>query len=158
MVYSLRADSQARTPLLAAAAGAHACQEGGGARPPIRTALIHHWMQHRLLRAPVPLTGAVALLPGTPWAIDAWIPSFLTALAGKAEDGLHLLAGLERAWVAAAPLLSATSLAAGLGMAVNNAADLLDGFRAAGIAVEVTHRAKRRLVGLADLAPLGAPP
>ena len=48
----------------------------------------------------------------------------------------------------ATPLVSATSLAAGLGMAVNNATQLLDDFCAAGIAVEVTHRSKRRLLGL----------
>ena len=56
--------------------------------------------------------------------------------------------------LAAAPLVSATSLAAGLGMAVKNAAALLDAFWAAGIAVEVTHRPKRRLFGLAGLTPL----
>jgi hypothetical protein len=39
-------------------------------------------------------------------------------------------------------------------MAVNNAAALLDGFCANGIAVEVTHRSKRRLFGLAGLTPL----
>jgi hypothetical protein len=56
--------------------------------------------------------------------------------------------------LAAAPLVSATSLGQALGMAVNNAAKLLDGFCADGIAVEVTHRSKRRLFGLAALAPL----
>ena len=55
--------------------------------------------------------------------------------------------------LAATPLLS-TSLAAGLGMAVKNATQLLDDFCAAGIAVEVTHRSKRRLFGLTGLAPL----
>ena len=39
-------------------------------------------------------------------------------------------------------------------MAVKNAAKLLDGFCADGIAIEVTHRSKRRLFGLAALAPL----
>lgn len=39
-------------------------------------------------------------------------------------------------------------------MAIKNAAALLDEFRFAGIAVEVTHRCKRRLFGLAGLAPL----
>jgi hypothetical protein len=37
---------------------------------------------------------------------------------------------------------------------VKNAAALLDAFCAAGIAVEVTHRSKRRLFGLSGLAPL----
>jgi hypothetical protein len=39
-------------------------------------------------------------------------------------------------------------------MAVKNAAALLEGFVADGIAIEVTHRAKRRLCGLAALTPL----
>jgi hypothetical protein len=104
------------------------------------------------------------------------VPAFLTALADEADDALDLLFALERAWrvarravagrrrhsraaaaidiMAAAPLVSATSLAAGLDMAVKNAAALLDAFCAAGIAVEVTHRAKRRLFGLTGLAPL----
>ena len=63
--------------------------------------------------------------------------------------------------MAAAPLVSATSLAEGLGIAVKNTAALLDGFVARGIAIEVTHRAKRRLFGLKHLAPLreeAAPP
>ena len=104
------------------------------------------------------------------------MPAFLTALAGEAADGLQLLMDLERSWftarrlmagrrrhsrataavdiLAAAPLVSATSLAAGLGMAVKNAAALLGDFCAAGVAIEVTHRSKRRLFGLAGLAPL----
>ena len=39
-------------------------------------------------------------------------------------------------------------------MAVKNATVLLDGLAEAGIAVEVTHRAKRRLFGLRGMAPL----
>jgi hypothetical protein len=100
----------------------------------------------------------------------------LTALAEEAEDGLQLLQTLERAWfaarshaagrrstsragaaidvLAAAPLVSATSLGKALGMATQNAAHLLDRFCADGIAIEVTHRSKRRLYGLAALAPL----
>jgi len=56
--------------------------------------------------------------------------------------------------LAAAPLASAVSIAAGLGMAVKNAAALLDEFCASGIAVEVTHRSRWRLFGLAGLARL----
>ena len=37
---------------------------------------------------------------------------------------------------------------------MKNAAQLLDDFCAAGIVIEVTHRSKRRLSGLAGLAPL----
>jgi hypothetical protein len=56
--------------------------------------------------------------------------------------------------LAATPVVSATTLAAGLGMAVKNAIALLDDFCAAGLVVEVTHRSRRRLFGLAGLAPL----
>ena len=149
---------------------------GGGARPPIRAALVRFWVTQHLLRAPVPLTGDRALRPDTPWQRDTWMPAFLSALADEAADGLDRLVDLERAWraarravagrrrhsraaaavdlLAAAPLVSASSLAAGLGMAVKNATLLLDDFCAAGIAVEVTHRSKRRLFGLTGLAPL----
>ena len=133
-------------------------------------------MSQHLLRVPVPLTGDRALRPDTPWQRDTWMPAFLSALADEAADGLDRLVALERAWraarravaarrrhsraaaavdlLAAAPLVSATSLAAGLGMAVKNATLLLDDFCAAGIAIEVTHRSKRRLFGLTGLAPL----
>ena len=149
---------------------------GGGARPPIRAALVRFWVSQHLLRVPVPLTGDRALRPDTPWQRDTWMPAFLSALADEAADGLDRLVALERAWraarravagrrrhsraaaavdlLAAAPLVSATSLAAGLGMAVKNATLLLDDFCAAGIAIEVTHRSKRRLFGLTGLAPL----
>src|SRR5580692_870414 len=56
--------------------------------------------------------------------------------------------------LAAAPLISATSLAKGLGMAAKNALELLTGFCADEIVIEVTHRSKRRLFGLVGLAPL----
>jgi hypothetical protein len=63
--------------------------------------------------------------------------------------------------LAAAPVLSATTLAARLGISVKSAIMLLDGFRKSGITIEVTHRSKRRLFGLAGMAPLAhvvAPP
>ena len=175
------------TPLLAAAAGLHTWlggdgsndgdgHHGGGARPPIRAALVRFWVSQRLLRAPVPLTGARALRPDTPWQRDTWMPAFLRALADEAADELDRLVAMDRTWraarhavagrrrhsraaaavdlLAAAPLVSARSLAAGLGMAVKNATLLLDDFCAAGLAIEVTHRAKRRLFGLTGLAPL----
>jgi hypothetical protein len=173
---ALAAEAAKATPLLAAASGFHAWIEAGGARAPIRAALIRFWGSQRLLRAPVPLTGTAALRPDTPWQRSAWVPVFLAALAGEADDALLLLQTLERGWraaraavadrrrnsraaqaidlLAAAPLLSATSLAAGLGMAVPNAAALLGDFCRVGIAIEVTHRSKRRLFGLAGLAPL----
>lgn len=120
--------------------------------------------------------GALALQSDTSWDELVRIPAFLAALAEEAEDALDLLFAKEPAWLgaraavagrrrtsraaaavdilAAAPLVSATSLAAGLGMAVKNAAALLDAFRAAGFAVEVTRRSKRRLFGLIGLGPL----
>ena len=167
---------QQATSLLAAATGFHAWLEGGGARAPMRAALVRHWTRHCLLHVPVPLTGTAALRADTSWAADEWGAAFLIAVADEAKDGLHMLFDLERAWfaartavagrrrtsravlaidlMAATPLVSATTLAAGLGMAVKNAGVLLEAFCAAGIAVEVTHRSKRRLFGLVGLAPL----
>ena len=57
--------------------------------------------------------------------------------------------------LAATPLISATSLASALGISVKNAIGLLDSLVAAGAAVEVTHRAKRRLFGLRAMARSG---
>jgi len=57
--------------------------------------------------------------------------------------------------LAATPLIPATSLAAGLGVTVKSAIRLLDGLVAAGVAVEVMRRSKRRLFGLKGMAPLG---
>ena len=78
----LAAAASGATPLLAAATGLHAgsmatATAGGGARPPIRAALVRLWTHHRLLRAPVPLTGDRALHPDMPWALDAWVPALL---------------------------------------------------------------------------------
>jgi hypothetical protein len=168
--------SAAAASLLSAACSMHAWLRDGGTRPPIRSALIRHWTKHRLLCAPVPLTGPRALGAEVPFEAEVWIPLFLEALADEAADYLQLLYTMERAWftargavagrrstsraaaavdvLAAAPLVSATTLAAGLGMAVKNTIALLDAFAEAEIVVEVTHRSKRRLFGLAGLAPL----
>jgi hypothetical protein len=149
---------------------------GGGTRPPIRVALVRFWVRQRLLREPVPLTGTAALRLETPWGRPGWAGTFLRALADEATDARQLLLDLERAWfmaraavfgrrrdshaaaavdlLAATPLLSATTLAKGLGLAVKNAIRLLDSLLAAGVAVEVTHRSKRRLFGLKGMAPL----
>ena len=145
--------------------------------PPIRAALVRFWTRHKILRVPVPLTAAAALRAETSFDLSAWLPAFLRALAGEAADGRQLLMDLERAWfaaragvsgrrrnshaaacvdvLAATPLISATALAAGLGVTVKSAIRLLDGLVTAGVAVEVTHRAKRRLFGLKGMAPLG---
>ena len=55
--------------------------------------------------------------------------------------------------LAAAPLLSATTLAGAIGMSIRRAIDLLDGFVRDELVVEVTHRAKRRLFALRGLTP-----
>jgi hypothetical protein len=57
--------------------------------------------------------------------------------------------------LAATPLISATTLAAGLNVTVKSAIHLLDGLVTAGIAVEVTRRSKRRQFGPKGMAPLG---
>ena len=169
--------------LLGAAGQVRIWLAAGGTRPAIRAALLRHWIRHRRLGMAVPLTGAQAMAweatdgagegaSGTP----SWEMRFLAALAVEARDFAQLLRDLEHGWraararaggqrrtsraaaaidaLAAAPLLSATSLAGILGMSVKGATGLLDGFVAAGIVVEVTHRARRRLFGLAGLAPL----
>jgi hypothetical protein len=105
-------------------------------------------------------------------------PAHFSPPSEEAEAGFTLLRRLEYQWftarsaisdrrrdshaaaavdiMAAAPIVSATSLAAGLGIAVKNTTALLDAFVARGIAIEVTHRSKRRLFGLKHLAPLRA--
>jgi hypothetical protein len=174
----------ARSPLIGAALAVHAWLDQGGERPPIRAALALYWQRRGVTALPCPLlTGASALGAETPWAREAWIGHFLAALAQEAADGLALLAMLERQWcaaraavagrrrdsraaaaidiLAAAPLVSATTLGQALGMATNNATRLLDEFVRLGLASELTHRSKRRLYGLKHLAPLreaAAPP
>jgi hypothetical protein len=136
-----------------------------------------YWMRRGVTALPCPLlTGARALRAEVPWARDLWVGEFLDALAEEAEDGTALMAMLERHWfaarravagrrrdsraaqavdiLAAAPLVSATSLVQALGMATKNATKLLEGFVVLGIATEVTRRSKRRLYGLKHLAPL----
>jgi hypothetical protein len=172
------------SPLLGGALGVHAWLDQGGERPPLRAALAAYWVRRGLTALPCPLlTGARALHAEVPWTREAWIGHFLDALAEEAEAGLALFATLERHWfaarravagrrrdsraaaaidiLAAAPLVSATSLGQALGMATKNATRLLEGFVVLGIAREVTHRSKRRLYGLKHLAPLreaAAPP
>ena len=47
-------------PLLAAAAGFRVWIDAGETRPAMRAALVRFWVRSRLLRTPVPLTGAAA--------------------------------------------------------------------------------------------------
>ena len=180
----LAAVGDGHSPLSGGALGVHAWLDRGGERPPVRAALAHYWVRRQVTALPCPLlTGAGALRAEVPWAREVWIGHFLDALADEAKNGIALMATLERQWfaaraavagrrrdsraaaavdiLAAAPLLSATTLGQALGMATKNATRLLEGFVVLGIASEVTHRSKRRLYGLKHLAPLretAAPP
>jgi hypothetical protein len=175
---ALRDGAASGVTLLDAATSAWRWLEAGGARAPLRAALVRHWTGTGLLRAPLPLTGTAALQAELDWDLASWTPVFLHALAAEAEDSLALLADLERNWtaarhataghrrhsrtpaavdlLAAIPLLSATSLAQALGIAIKNAGAILDALVRDGVAVEVTGRAARRLFGLRGLAPLAA--
>ena len=163
--------------LLGAAEGVWSWLQQGGTRPPIRAALIRFWMTRRLLRVPVPLTGTHALCAEAPGHYHEWVVCFLDALAVEAEFGHDLLRRIEHGWLAArgrvtarrstsraalaidvlaaAPLLSATTLAGALGMSIKSATALLDRFVGDGIAIEVTHRSARRLFGLPGMAGVG---
>ena len=162
--------------LLGAAEGVWSWLHSGRPRPPIRAALIRFWGTCRLLRVPVPLTGPRALSADAPVGHAEWVVAFLEAVATEAADYLELLRALEHGWLAArgkvvqrrstsrvalavdvlaaAPLMSATTLARAIGMSVKCATELLDRFVAADVAVEVTHRSARRLFGLKGMAPL----
>ncbi|EGO96886.1 hypothetical protein APM_0206 [Acidiphilium sp. PM] len=162
------------SPLLGAAEAAYEWLANGGRRAPLRGALIRYWRARGVLRQPVPLTGPQALMGDIPFDRSSWQPLLLQALAEEAEAGLDLLRDLDRAWrtartalgkrrrnsravqaidlLAAAPIISAHTLATRLDMAVSNALALLDEFQSAGLVVELTYRSKRRLFGLAGMA------
>jgi hypothetical protein len=171
------------SPLIAAARGAHAWLDRhdgdarNGERPALRAALAQYWRDRGLMPIAAPLlSGTRAFGGAAPTPMDAWVVAFLHSLAEEAEAGLTLLRLLEQEWfaarslvsdrrrdshalaavdvMAAAPVVSATSLARSLRIAIKNAAALLDSFVAHGIAIEVTHRSKRRLFGFKHLAPL----
>jgi hypothetical protein len=133
-------------------------------------------VNNRLFKVPVPITGPRSLSAEAPTEKGPWLSAFLDALASEALDYHQLLLDLEREWLsargrvagrrsnsraamaidvlAAAPLLSATTLAKAIGMSIRSATDLLDEFVRDELVVEVTHRAKRRLFALRGLTPL----
>jgi hypothetical protein len=177
------AASQSPSPLLAAAFGVrcwldeHGWSAQNDGRPALRAALAQYWQSRGLMHVAAPLlSGTRAFRGDAPKRVEAWVAAFLGSLTEEAEAGLALLRLIEREWfaarsavcdrrrdshalaavdvMAAAPVVSATSLARGLDIAIKNAAALLDSFVARGIAIEVTHRSKRRLFGLKHLAPL----
>ena len=163
--------------ILAAGLQLRSWLEAGGTRPPIRTALVRHWRRQRLLRLPLPVTGARALAADAPEGATEWAIDFCEAVAGEARDYRELLRRLEWDWaharsqvvgrrstsrasaaidvLAAAPLLSATTLASILGMSIKSATALLNEFVARGIVAEVTHRSARRLFGLPSMKAVG---
>jgi len=163
-------------PLIAAAEGLRDWIETGETRPAMRSALVRFWRKRGLLRLPMPLTGAASLGSEQSWERKNWLPAFLRAVEREAADALDLLYAMERAWfearrgiaghrrdshitaavdlLAAAPVLSATTLARILGIAIKSAIRILDALVTSEIAIEVTHRANRRLFGLQGLAPL----
>jgi hypothetical protein len=148
----------------------------GGGRAPARAALIRFWSKRGLLRSPVPLTGPRALGAEAPQGRAEWTIAFLDALAAEAADYVEMVRSLEHGWaaararvsvqrstsraalavdvLAAAPLLSATTLARAIGMSVKCAGELLERFVEEEVAVEVTHRSARRLFGLSGMAPV----
>ena len=166
--------------MLGAALGVRAWLDNGGNRAALSAALAQRC---GLLPVAVPLVTGAEAFATPPRAAELWTAEFLAALAEEAEARIALLRLLERQWIgaraairgrrrdshaaaavdilAAAPIVSATSLAGGLDIAVKNASALLDAFVGRGIAIEVTHRSKRRLFGLKHLAPFrdtAAPP
>lgn len=151
--------------MLTAGLALHRWINDGGARAPIRAALVRHWRKRGIFGLALPLTGEAAFQAETPWARRAWLLAFLDSMAAEAAEALELLRGLDRSWCTARTLIigrrrtshaaaAIDLLAAALGIAVKNAARLLDEFCGDGIAIEVTHRAKRRFFALANLAPL----
>jgi hypothetical protein len=134
-------------PVLTAGFAFHRWIEKGGARLPIWSALVRYWGKTRLLGIPLPLVGAAALAPETPWELNQWLTAFLTSLAKEATWSLQLALDLDRSWrkarigtakrkkgshfasavdcLAAAPLMSATSLARTLGISVKSAINIL---------------------------------
>ncbi len=148
----------------------------GGTRPPIRVALTRYRRRIGLLRVAAPVTGSRALSGDAPEEPPDWVCAFLYALAAEAQEQHELLRSMERSWLAArervmgrrstsraplaidvlaaAPLLSATTLARAVGVSIRAATTMLDEFVEEEIAVEVTHRSARRLFGLVGMAPV----
>lgn len=165
--------------LLGAASGAWAWLAAGGGRAPLRAALVRHWQRLGFLHAPAPLTGTAAFAADPPPLGEAeWAAAFFPSVQAEAEAARDLLRSLERAWrdaraagsgqrrtsraplaidlLAAAPLLSAQTLARATGITEKGAIEMLAGFAERGIVVEVTHRSSGRLFGLAGMTPLVA--
>ena len=162
--------------LLAAALQLRNWLETGGTRPAVRVALIRYWRRCGLLRVPAPVTGPRALSSDAPEELGDWVCAFLYAVADEACGQHDMLRTMERTWLAArckmtgrrstsrapvaidvlaaALLLSATTLARAVGVSIRSATTMLDEFAQEGVVVEVTHRSSRRLFGLTGMAPV----
>ena len=151
------------TPLLAAAHGVFARLAADGARGPIRSALIRFWVRHRVLLVPVPLTAAAALRADAPFTPSAWPPGADRSRARP--PGSPRMPGFPNAAATRTPPPRSTCSPPRRccrrppsrmvwGLSIKTGTRLLDGLVASGVAIEVTHRAKRRLFALAGMAPL----
>ena len=155
------------TPLLAAAHGMHTWLAAAGTRPPIRAALIRFLGPAETAAGPGPADrrpGAARRYARGPRMLGDGFPDRAHRrgrgrAAVAAGPGAHLVRGKGAGGRTAAPLARGP---AGLrhlprrrprhgGQQRGRAARR---FRTADIAVEVTHRSKRRLFGLVTLAPL----
>ena len=109
-----------------------------GAHTPARAALVRFWTRERLLRLPLPLTGAAPLRLGAPADPAVWTGCCLAAPADEAADSLQLLMNFERSWISAR--------AAVAGRRRNS--------RAAAVCLDPGQWARRRLFGHSGMGPL----
>jgi hypothetical protein len=72
--------------LVSAASRFHEWLDVGGARAPMRAALIRYWVKHKRFRIPVPVTGPKALSSEAPKGEAEWLCTFLHAVADEAKD------------------------------------------------------------------------
>ncbi len=173
---ALAAEKGSDGPFLAAGRAIHAWIDADQPRQSMRAALARYWQRQGLFTFPLPLTAAASLAAGVPWTRDEWLPVFLRTLAREAAELVQLTRTLEHAWrtarqasegrrstshasatidlLAAAPLLSAPSLASALGIAEKNSRRLLGELAQSGVVLEITRRAKRRLYALRTMEPL----
>ncbi|WP_234731777.1 hypothetical protein [Acidocella facilis] len=164
------------SPIMAAGLAMHKWIDANNSRTSIRAALPRFWRSRRLLRAPLPLTGARSLGGDVPWAQSEWLPIFFDDLADEADEMLQTARDLAHGWrsarsmvtprrktshaynmvdlLAAAPLLSSSTASRALSIAPKNAIRILAELQAEGAAVEVSHREKRKLYALPGMSPM----
>lgn len=163
-------------PIATIADAAHGWLDHGGSRAALRGAMVRYWMRHKILKLPIPITGAKSLIDDVSFDLSEWRITFLQAIAREARDNLDLLYDIERSWVqarsmlgqrrrnsraaaaidvlAATPIISATNLAKRIGMATSNATALLRELQEADIVIDVSRRSKRQLFCLGGMGRL----